>query len=195
MSHTFQKVAVLGAGVMGQGITAHLANARIPSVLYDISIETAQKGLQQAVKLQPAGKDTSLFYHPSGAEQITAATYDEEGARLLGECDLIIEVVVERLDIKHKVFDWVATHRQSGSIVASNTSGLSVADMTSNMAPELRERFLVMHFFNPVRYKGLSQKMASGLRPLRPDALQTCTFLGGVKDSQSHLISLSPQAC
>ena len=105
----------------------------------------------------PAGGRGHLaLLPPSGAEQITAATYDEEGA-LLGECDLIIEVVVERLDIKHKVFDWVATHRKSGSRLEH--LGLSVADMTSNMAPE-RERFLVMHFFNPVRYMRLLELVA-----------------------------------
>ncbi len=155
MTYRIQKVAVLGAGVMGQGIAAHLANARIRSVLYDINLETAQKGLAAAVKARPAGANTSLFFHPSGARLITAATYDDAGAKELADCDLIIEVVVERLDIKHKVFSWVGEHRRAGSIVASNTSGLSLAEMGQPMSEEMRAHFLVMHFFNPVRYMRL----------------------------------------
>jgi len=155
MAYEIHKVAVLGAGVMGQGIAAHLANARIESVLYDIHLEAAQAGLDNAVKLKPAGSNTSLFFKKSDAAMITAATYDEAGAALLADCDLIIEVVVERLDIKHKVFSWVADHRKAGSVVASNTSGLSLADMAEPMPEEMRQHFLVMHFFNPVRYMRL----------------------------------------
>ena len=155
MSYEINKVAVLGAGVMGQGIAAHLANARIESVLYDINLEAAQAGLESAVKAKPAGSNTSLFFKKSDASLITAATYDDAGAALLAECDLVIEVVVERLDIKHKVFGWVAEHRRPGSVVASNTSGLSIAEMSAPMSQEMREHFLVMHFFNPVRYMRL----------------------------------------
>lgn len=155
MGYRIQKVAVLGAGVMGQGIAAHLANARIESVLYDISLETAQKGLTNAVKLKPAGANTSLFFKKDDAKLITPATYDAAGAALLADCDLIIEVVVERLDIKHKVFSWVGEHRKDGSIVASNTSGLSLDAMAEGMSDEMRAHFLVMHFFNPVRYMRL----------------------------------------
>ena len=155
MAYEIHKVAVLGAGVMGQGIAAHLANARIESVLYDINLEAAQAGLDNAVKLKPAGSNTSLFFKRSDASLITPATYDAAGAAHLADCDLIIEVVVERLDIKHKVFSWVAEHRKAGSVVASNTSGLSLADMAGPMPEEMRQHFLVMHFFNPVRYMRL----------------------------------------
>ena len=161
MAYEINKVAVLGAGVMGQGIAAHLANARIPSVLYDIDLDVAKAGLDSAVKLKPAGSNTSLFFKKSDASLITPATYDAAGAALLGDCDLIIEVVVERLDIKHKVFGWVGEHRRDGSIVASNTSGLSLADMGEPMSAEMRSHFLVMHFFNPVRYMRLLELVQS----------------------------------
>ncbi|MED5372592.1 MAG: 3-hydroxyacyl-CoA dehydrogenase/enoyl-CoA hydratase family protein [Myxococcota bacterium] len=176
MAPTIKKVAVLGAGVMGQGIAAHLANARVPSVLYDINLETAQKGLQSAVKLKPAGANTSLFYSKKDVDLISAATYDEAGGKLLAECDLIIEVVVERLDIKHKVFSWVADNRAEGSIVASNTSGLSLASMAEPMSDEMKQHFLVMHFFNPVRYMRLLELV--GGEQTKPEVLEAVATFG-----------------
>ena len=156
MGYEIKRVAVLGAGVMGQGIAAHLANAGIPSVLFDIVPQGAEPrsklaidGIANATKLKPAA-----FYTKKDAAMITPANYEDDAALLAG-CDLIIEVVVENLNIKKKVFGWVAEHRRAGSIVASNTSGLSLADMSAVMEPELAQHFLVMHFFNPVRYMRL----------------------------------------
>lgn len=158
-TNPIRKVAVLGAGVMGQGIAAHLANAGIPSVLFDIvprdlvpggnRSRLAVDGIANATKLKPAA-----FYRADDAALITPANYDDH-PHLLAECDLIIEVVVELLNIKHRVFEWVAKHRKPGSIVASNTSGLSLADMAGPMPEEMRKNFLIMHFFNPVRYMRL----------------------------------------
>ena len=104
----------------------------------------AINGIKNATKLKPAA-----FFQKDLAGLITPANYEDD-AGLLASCDLIIEVVVERLDIKAKVFQWVAEHRRSGSIVASNTSGLQLADMAASMPDEMREHFLIMHFFNPV---------------------------------------------
>ncbi|MEC7947010.1 MAG: 3-hydroxyacyl-CoA dehydrogenase NAD-binding domain-containing protein, partial [Myxococcota bacterium] len=133
MATAIKKVAVLGAGVMGQGIAAHLANAGVPSVLYDIvprdlpegspRSSLAIAGLKNAVKLKPAA-----FFTKGLASLVTPANYEDDGA-LLAECDLIIEVVVERLDIKARVYEWVAANRRDDAIVASNTSGLQLADM------------------------------------------------------------------
>ncbi len=159
MATPIQKVAVLGAGVMGQGIAAHLANAGVPSVLFDIvpkdlpdgapRSKLAIDGIKNATKLKPAA-----FYKPSLASFITPANYEDDGA-LLGECDLIIEAVVENLKIKNIVFDWVEKNRKAGSIVATNTSGLSLEAMGAEMSDDMRKHFLVMHFFNPVRYMRL----------------------------------------
>ena len=179
MAYEINKVAVLGAGVMGQGIAAHLANARIESVLYDINLEAAQAGLKNAVKLKPAGGNTSLFFKKSDAKMVTAATYDDAGAALLADCDLVIEVVVERMDIKHKVFQWVGENRKKGSIVASNTSGLSLAGMAEVMDEEMRQHFLVMHFFNPVRYMRLLE-LVSGPETL-PAVTEAITAFGEKK--------------
>ena len=165
------KVAVLGAGVMGQGIAAHLSNAGIDSVLYDMSDEQAAKGIALALKAKP-----KAFMRIGNADRITCASYDDRGAKLLGECDLIIEVVVERLDIKHKVFSWVAANRKPGSVVASNTSGLSLTAMAEPMPQDMRERFLVMHFFNPVRYMRLLE-LVSGPETL-PEVSQAMAHFG-----------------
>ncbi len=157
MSHpTIRKVAVLGAGVMGTGIAAHLANAGIESLLFDIVPKDAEdrnvlakKGIETAKKLKPA----PLFRRPD-AKLITPCNMEDDGARL-AECDWIVEVVVERLDIKKKVFSWVAENRKPGSIVSSNTSGIPLADMAADMPEEMKKHFLVTHFFNPVRYMRL----------------------------------------
>jgi 3-hydroxyacyl-CoA dehydrogenase len=163
-SYSIKKVAVLGAGVMGQGIAAHLANAGVPSVLYDIvprdlpeggdrSI-TAREGIQKAQKLKPAS-----FFTTDAASLITPANYDDDAA-LLKECDLIIEVVVEYLPVKKKVFQWVAANRSETSIIASNTSGIPLAAMAEDMPPGMRSHFLITHFFNPVRYMRLLEIVA-----------------------------------
>ncbi len=176
MGHSIQKVAVLGAGVMGQGIAAHLANAGIPSVLYDIVPRgvgedappaernaAALAGLKSIAKSKPAA-----LFHRSFAELITPANYDDH-AHLLKDCDWIVEVVVELLPVKQKVFSWVEENRKEGSIVSSNTSGISLADMAAGMPQEMKERFLVTHFFNPVRYMRLLELVEG------PDTLPSVT--------------------
>ncbi|MFT4975674.1 MAG: 3-hydroxyacyl-CoA dehydrogenase, partial [Myxococcota bacterium] len=158
-SYAIRKVAVLGAGVMGQGIAAHLANAGVPSVLFDIvprdlpeggdRSALARDGIKKATKLRPAA-----FFSNSLASLVTPANYDDDGA-LLAECDLIIEVVVEYLPIKKKVYQWVAKHRSPHSIVTSNTSGIPLADLDDGMPEGMRQHFAITHFFNPVRYMRL----------------------------------------
>ena len=176
MDYTINKAAVLGAGVMGQGIAAHLANAGIPSLLYDMvpaegsRSELAVRGIENAKKLKPAA-----FYHKDFASRITPANYEDDADKLR-ECDLIIEVVVERLDIKRKVFSWVAEHRREGSIVASNTSGLSLDDMGAEMPGEMRSHFLITHFFNPVRYMRLLELVSSDAT--LPEVTQAITDFG-----------------
>lgn len=157
MDHGIRRVAVLGAGVMGAGIAAHLANAGIESLLFDIVPKGAGddpkarsayalKGIETAKKIKPAA-----LYNKANAALITACNYDDH-ADQLASCDWIVEVVVERLDIKRSVYEWVAANRAEGSIVSSNTSGIPLAQMAAGMPDEMRRHFLVTHFFNPVRY-------------------------------------------
>ena len=129
---------------MGQGIAAHLANAGIPSYLFDVAPDelteaevsagltlddravrnrVSKAGIAALRKSKPA-----LLYRGDAADLITPCNYADDLDRL-AECDWIVEVVVERLDIKQRVFEMVEEHRRPGSVVSSNTSGLSAADM------------------------------------------------------------------
>jgi 3-hydroxyacyl-CoA dehydrogenase len=161
---------------MGSGIAAHLANAGVESLLFDITpgdgdrLAAAKKGIQSAKKMKPPALHTA-----SAAALITPCNYDDQ-AHLLATCDWIVEVVVERLDIKKKVFEWVATHRAPGSIVSSNTSGIPLADMAADMPAEMRSRFLVTHFFNPVRWMRLLELVAGP--ETAPEVVQTIADFG-----------------
>lgn len=155
-----RRVAVLGSGVMGSGIAAHLANAGIDSLLYDIVPSGATDAPDSrnalalgALKALAKSKPAAL-YDSAGLSHIKPCNY-EDHADLLGTCDWIVEVVVERLDIKRKVYGWVAEHRAPHSIVSSNTSGIKLVDMAADMPADMRKRFLITHFFNPVRYMRL----------------------------------------
>ncbi len=177
MGIQIRKVAVLGAGVMGQGIAAHLANAGVPSILFDIvppgdgpRSRLAIDGIANARKLKPAA-----FYRESDAALVRPANYEDDAA-LLAECDLVVEVVVENLAIKRKVFAWIAQHRRPGSIVTSNTSGISLAAMSEAMPEEMRQHFLVTHFFNPVRYMRLLE-IVPGTAAL-PEVVQAVAAFG-----------------
>ncbi|MFN7142283.1 MAG: 3-hydroxyacyl-CoA dehydrogenase/enoyl-CoA hydratase family protein [Myxococcota bacterium] len=172
-----KKVAVLGAGVMGQGIAAHLANAGIDSLLYDIPPKegsdpraVAKAGIANLAKLKPAP-----LYRASDAARITPCEYEADKA-LLKDADLIIEVVAEILPIKKKVFGWVAENRKPGAIVSSNTSGIPIAAMTEGFSDELKQHFLVTHFFNPVRYMRLLE-LVSGPET-KPEVVRTWHTFG-----------------
>ncbi|RMG62684.1 MAG: 3-hydroxyacyl-CoA dehydrogenase/enoyl-CoA hydratase family protein [Calditrichaeota bacterium] len=152
---TFKKVAVLGTGVMGSQIAAHLANAGIPSLAFDISQEVAEKGIQAAARLKPAP-----FFDPRAVSLITPCNYQEH-LPLLQEVDWVIEAVVERLDIKQAIFQKITPHLRPEAIISSNTSGLSLKDMSAVMPETYRRRFLVTHFFNPPRYMHLLEIVPS----------------------------------
>ena len=149
MSKQFEKVAVLGAGIMGAQIAGHFANAGIPALLFDINQELAQKGLEGLTKLKPAP-----LYKPKNSELVTACNYDEHVKRL-SEVDLVIEAVAERLDIKHAVYNNIISHLKETVILTSNTSGIPLEDLTKVLPDHLKKRFMITHFFNPPRYMRL----------------------------------------
>lgn len=149
MTKKIELVAVLGTGVMGSQIAAHLANAGIPCLAYDISQEVAEKGIQTALKLKPAP-----FYNPKSAKLIRPCNYNDHLA-LLKDADWVIEGVVERLDIKQKIFNQILPHLKDDAVISSNTSGISLKEMCAGMPEDFRRRFLVTHFFNPPRYMHL----------------------------------------
>ena len=151
-----RKVAVLGAGVMGAQIAAHCVNARVPVVLFDLPdskspdrngiVRRAIDGLR---KLSPAP-----LGRPDDASFIEAANYEEHLAQL-ADCDLIIEAIAERLDWKRDLYAKVGPHIAPGAIFASNTSGLSITQLSQALPEALRARFCGVHFFNPPRYMHL----------------------------------------
>ena len=147
---------------MGVGIAAHLAGAGIKTYLLDI-VPPDLKGQGESRAAQPLcfkrhrarlKGQTAIFYDPSAALQITSGNL-EDHLDWLKDCDLVIEAVTEKLEIKQSLFTKIASHLGPTTLLASNTSGLSVAQMAEKLPSELQKRFLVMHFFNPVRYMRL----------------------------------------
>jgi 3-hydroxyacyl-CoA dehydrogenase len=139
-------VAVLGAGVMGAQIAAHLANAGVPALLLDVTAEAAVQGLKRAQALKP-----DPFFTPDTHKLISTASFDEGFARLK-DADWILEAVVEKLDVKRELMARLDAARRPGSIVSSNTSGISIAAIAEGRSDDFRRHWLGTHFFNPPRY-------------------------------------------
>src|SRR5438552_5232259 len=155
-----RKAAVLGAGVMGAQIAAHLANAGVAALLFDLPAKEgdpngiAQKAIENLKKLEPsplAAKDR--------AAGITPANYDQHLALLSG-CDVVIEAISERMDWKQALYEKVAPHIGADAIFASNTSGLSINALAQACPARLRRRFCGVHFVNPPRYMHLVELIA-----------------------------------
>jgi len=160
-----EKVAVIGAGVMGSGIAAHVANAGLPVTLLDIVpngaknrniiTETAVENMLKPVKL---GSPTPLM-HRNNAKSITTGNI-EDHLDLISDADLIIEVVLEKIKIKHDVFKKIDKIRKKNSIITSNTSTIPRKQLVEGMPKSFAEDFLITHFFNPPRYLRLLEIVA-----------------------------------
>jgi 3-hydroxyacyl-CoA dehydrogenase len=150
-----KKVAVLGAGVMGAQIAAHLANLRVPVLLFDLPAAEgpksgiAIKAIEGLKKIKPAPLGV-----PEDAALIEPANYEEHLALLKG-CDLVIEAIAERMDWKTALYEKIAPFIAPHTIVASNTSGLSITEMSQALPEAIKPRFCGIHFFNPPRYMAL----------------------------------------
>jgi len=150
-----KKVAVLGSGVMGSGIAAVLANAGIPLLLLDMPAkEGARNALAEgAIKKQSEG-GTPGFAHKKYTKLVTAGNFEDD-LHKLSECDWIVEVVVEKLEIKQDVYRKVEAVRKVGSIVSSNTSTLPLHVLINGMPQRFADDFIITHFFNPPRFMRL----------------------------------------
>jgi 3-hydroxyacyl-CoA dehydrogenase len=167
MNRIIKKVAVLGSGVMGSRIACHFANIGVDVVLLDIiprelnAAETAKgltlekksvrnrivnEALQAALKSNP-----SPIYSKQFAAKITTGNFDDD-MPLIAVCDWVIEVVVERLDIKQQVFTQVEKYRKPGTLITSNTSGIPIHLMAEGRSDDFKKNFCGTHFFNPPRY-------------------------------------------
>jgi 3-hydroxyacyl-CoA dehydrogenase len=167
MTRTITKVAVLGSGVMGSRIACHFANIGVEVLLLDIvprelneqekakslTLEDKQvrnrivnDALQFALKSNP-----SPIYRKSFARLIETGNFDDDMAKI-ADCDWVLEVVVERLDIKQQVFEKVEQYRKPGTLISSNTSGIPIASMLKDRSDDFQRHFCGTHFFNPPRY-------------------------------------------
>ena len=141
-----RSVAVLGAGTMGAQIAAHFANAGVPVLLLDLTADVARDGLKRARALKP-----DPLFTPEVAALITTGGFDVDLPKL-AQVDWILEVVVERLDVKRALLERVEAVRRPGTIVSTNTSGIPVAAIAEGRSDDFRRHFLGTHFFNPPRY-------------------------------------------
>ncbi len=167
-----KKVAVIGAGVMGAGIAAHVANAGFPVVLLDIVPKDgdnrnaiAEKALEQLLKADPAA-----FMSKAAARHVTVGNI-EDNLGLLADCDWIVEAVIERLDIKQSLYAKIDAVRKPNSVVSSNTSTIPLARLVEGLSDAFAKDFVITHFFNPPRYMRLLE-MVWGERT-RPEAVET----------------------
>lgn len=174
-----RKVAVLGAGVMGAQIAAHLVNVKVPVVLFDLPAKEGPKNgivtraIENLKKLKPSPIGVA-----ADADLIVAANYEEHMA-LLGECDLVIEAIAERMDWKLDLYQKIAPHVAKHAIVASNTSGLSITKLSEALPEAIKPRFCGIHFFNPPRYMTLVELIATlATQPKILDDLETFVTSG-----------------
>ncbi len=156
-----KKIAILGSGVMGTGIACHLANAGFSCLLLDIlppDLKDEEKNLTEArnrlaataLKKALKAKPAPLM-DPAFVSRIEVGNFEDDLPRI-AECDWIIEVVVERLDIKQQLMAKVEKYRKPGTLVSTNTSGIPIRFIAQNMGEEMRRHFCGTHFFNPPRY-------------------------------------------
>lgn len=174
-----KKVAVLGAGVMGAQIAAHLVNVKVPVVLFDLP---AKEGAKNGVVTRAVDNLKKLKPSPLGVAEdaalIQPANY-EEHLSLLGECDLVIEAIAERMDWKLDLYKKIAPHVAKHAIVASNTSGLSITKLSEALPESIKPRFCGIHFFNPPRYMVLVELIATPTtKPEILDDLETFVTSG-----------------
>jgi 3-hydroxyacyl-CoA dehydrogenase len=185
MSKPIRRAAVIGAGVMGSGIAAHLANAGIEVLLMDIVPPNlsdadqknrsarnrfAASGLEKAIKARPAA-----LFHKDRARLVSVGNVEDD-LQKLAAADLVVEAIIEQVEPKRALFEKLEKVVKSDCIVASNTSGLRITEMMAGRSASFRQRFLVMHFFNPVRYMKLLELVAGP--DTSPEALDRIRSLG-----------------
>jgi 3-hydroxyacyl-CoA dehydrogenase len=165
-----QKAAVIGAGVMGSGIAAQIANTGVPVLLLDVPASNggdrsalAKGAIQRMLKTEPAP-----FMHGAAAKLVEPGNTEDDLKRL-AEVDWIVEVVVEDLEVKRALFARIEEVRKDGSIVSSNTSTLPLSMLVEGRPERFARDFLITHFFNPPRYMRLLELVAG--EKTRPEAL------------------------
>ena len=154
-SSTIKHAAVLGAGVMGAQLSGLFANKGIKTSLFDISIKLATSGKNRLKTLKPAPLE-----NPENIDLITPCCYDSDIEKIK-QADWVLEAVAENLDIKLKVYDMLLPYLKDSAILTTNTSGITLKELSQNFSLELKNRFMVTHFFNPPRYMQLLELVKS----------------------------------
>ena len=155
MSKEIKKVAVLGTGVMGSQIAAHLTNAKIEVYAFDMTQEVALNGIEMCKKMKP-----SPFYNLKSSELITVVNYNDNLDKIK-ECDWVVEAISERLDWKQDLYKKIIPYVNDDCIVTSNTSGISLDSLSENLPSNFLDKFFITHFFNPPRYMKLVEIVSS----------------------------------
>ena len=150
-----KKVVVIGSGTMGSGIAAQLCNANIPVTLLDLTTEISEKARERIQKSRPP-----LLIDKSKINNINVGNINDN-FNLVNEADWIVEAVVERIDIKHQIYEKIFKERKAGSIVSSNTSSIPISILSEKLSTEDKKDFCITHFFNPVRYMDLLEIVKS----------------------------------
>ena len=144
-----KKVVVIGSGTMGSGIAAQICNANIPVTLLDLKTEISEKARERIYKSRPP-----LLLDKSKINNINTGNINDD-FHVVKDADWIVEAVVERIDIKHNIYQKIFKERKKGAIVSSNTSSIPIKVLSQNLSNEEKKDFCITHFFNPVRYMGL----------------------------------------
>lgn len=181
---TIKKIAVLGSGVMGSGIAAHIAASGTPVVLLDIVPEGAENRnalTEKAIEKQLAAKPSG-FAHSKLAKSITCGNLSDDLEKL-SDCDWIIEAVLERLDVKQDVYRKIDAVRKAGSIISSNTSTLPIKTLTNGFSENFKRDFMITHFFNPPRFMRLLE--VAGSEYTSQEALAAISAFADIKLGKS----------
>ncbi len=144
-----KKVVVIGSGTMGSGIAAHLCNANVPVTLLDLTTEISEKARDRIYKSRPP-----LLLDKTKIQNIKVGNINDN-FDIVKEADWVVEAVVERIDIKHNIYEKIFKNRKQGAIVSSNTSSIPIKVLSEKLTEEEKKDFCITHFFNPVRYMGL----------------------------------------
>ena len=151
------KVVVIGSGTMGSGIAAHLCNANIPVILLDLKTEIAEKAKERIIKSRPP-----LLFDKTKISSLKTGNISENFDNVC-DADWIIEAVVERIDVKHSIYEKIFKERKKESIVSSNTSTIPLKILSEKLSENDKKDFCITHFFNPVRYMGLLEIVRDNL--------------------------------
>ena len=144
-----KNVVIIGSGTMGSGIAAHLCNANVPVTLLDLTTEISEKAREKIHKSKPP-----LLIDKTKINNIKVGNINDDFS-VVNNADWIVEAVVERIDIKHNIYQKIFKERKEGSIISSNTSSIPISVLSEKLSAEDKKDFCITHFIKPVRFLSL----------------------------------------